>query len=135
MTVADTSVWIDYFNGRVTHQTDFLDSLLGREFVAIGDLIITEVLQGFRSTKNFNIAKKLLVSLTIYEMLGVEMAIKSAENYRKLRQRGITVRNTSDTIIATFCISEGHNLLFSDKDYLPFVKHLGLRPTNPPPVS
>lgn len=135
MTVVDTSVWVDYFNGRATRATNMLDSLLGRKHLAIGDLIIAEVLQGFRSPARFATAKELLLSFTIHEMLGVDLAIQSAENVRILRRRGITVRSTADVIIATFCISDGHDLLFSDKDFLPFVEHLGLCPTDPPPAS
>lgn len=128
MILVDTSVWIDYFNGRDTPQTETLDALLGVEPLAIGDLILTEVLQGFRHDADFRIAKDLLTSLTVAELLGVENALRSAEHYRVLRKRGVTVRKTVDVIIATFCIAEGHALLFSDRDFEPFVTHLGLRP-------
>ena len=127
MIVVDTSVWIDYFNGRATPQTDRLDDLLGSEPLGIGDLILTEVLQGFRSDFDCRMAKELLTSLTLFEMLGVPNAIRSAEHYRLLRKRGITIRKTVDVIIATFCIVENHSLLFSDKDFVPFVEQLNLR--------
>jgi predicted nucleic acid-binding protein len=127
MILVDSSVWIDYFNGRYITQTSKLDELLGTELLAIGDLIMTEVLQGFRNDTDYRIAKQLLTSLTVFNMLGLEIAIKSADNFRKLRKRGITIRKTVDVIIATFCIETGHSLLFSDKDFLPFVEHLGLR--------
>ena len=126
MILVDSSVWVDYFNGRDTPQTAKLDALLGIEPLAIGDLILTEVLQGFRSDADFARAKELLLSLTLFNMLGVENAIRSAEHFRALRKRGITIRKTADVIIATFCIAEGHSLLFSDKDFLPFVEQLGL---------
>jgi predicted nucleic acid-binding protein len=126
MIIVDSSVWIDYFNGRETPETNQLDTLLGVEPLGIGDLIMTEVLQGFRSDKDYQIAKELLTSLTIFEMLGVEFAIKSVDNYRFLRKRGITIRKTTDVIIATFCIESHNPLLFSDKDFIPFVEHLGL---------
>jgi predicted nucleic acid-binding protein len=87
---------------------------------------LTEVLQGFRHDKDYNAACKVFEDVTIFEMLGVKMAIKSAENFRALRKRGITVRKTADVIIATFCINQKLPLLFSDKDFKPFVKHLGL---------
>jgi predicted nucleic acid-binding protein len=99
---------------------------LGIEAIAIGDLILTEVLQGFRSDTGYQTAKELLTSLTIFEMLGLDVALKSVDNYRFLRKRGITIRKTADVIIATFCIENKHSLLFSDKDFLPFVEHLGL---------
>ena len=101
--------------------------MLGTEPIAIGDLILTEVLQGFRRDADFARAKELLLSLTFFNMLGVENAIRSAEHFRALRKRGITIRKTADVIIATFCIAEGHSLLFSDKDFFPFVEQLGLR--------
>lgn len=103
--------------------------LLGVEPLGIGDLILTEVLQGFRADKDkdYETAKRLLTSLSLFSMLGIELAIKSADNFRSLRKRGITVRKTADAIIATFCIEAKPSLLFSDKDFLPFVEHLGLR--------
>jgi hypothetical protein len=126
MIIVDSSVWIDYFNGVETPETNKLDVLLGVEQIAIGDLILTEVLQGFRSDEGYQTAKELLTSLQIFEMLGLNIAIKSVDNYRFLRKRGITIRNTADVIIATFCIENQHPLLFSDKDFIPFVNHLGL---------
>ena len=126
MIIVDSSVWIDYFNGVETPETNKLDVLLGVEQIAIGDLILTEVLQGFRSDEGYQTAKELLTSLQIFEMLGLNIAIKSVDNYRFLRKRGITIRKTADVIIATFCIENQHPLLFSDKDFIPFVNHLGL---------
>lgn len=126
MIVVDSSVWIDYFTGADTPQTDNLDNTLGTKPVAIGDLILTEVLQGFRHDKDYRAARKVFEDVTIFEMLGTQMAIKSAENFRALRKKGITVRKTADVIIATFCIEQKLPLLFSDKDFQPFVKHLGL---------
>jgi len=127
MIVVDTSAWIDYFNGYDTPETAALDLALGEESVAIGDLILVEILQGFRSDQDYRTAKKHLATLQAFEMLGLDMAIKAADNYRKLRKKGLTVRKTADVIIATFCIENKLPLLFSDKDFLPFVKHLRLR--------
>jgi predicted nucleic acid-binding protein len=124
--IVDSSVWIDYFNGTETPETNKLDTLLEVEAIAIGDLILTEVLQGFRSDTEYQTAKDLLTSLTIFEMLGLDIALKSADNYRFLRKRGITIRKTADVIIATFCIQSQNTLLFTDKDFLPFTEHLGL---------
>ena len=131
MILVDSSVWVDYFNGQATRETDFLDDLLGTEPVAIGDLILAEVLQGFRSDSDYEAAKELLASLTIYDLLGAAFAVKTAENYRALRRRGITVRKTVDAIIATFCIERRTLLLYSDRDFDPFVRHLGLKPALP----
>ena len=128
MIIVDSSVWIDFFNGNDTFEADTLDNLLGTQEVAIGDLIILEVLRGFRSDKDFKIAKDHLTSLVQYNMLNSELAMKATEYYRKLRKKGITVRKTADVIIATFCIENNHPLLYSDRDFTPFVEHLGLRP-------
>jgi len=124
--MVDSSVWIDYFKGTINKQTDFLDSALGTQSLCIGDLILTEVLQGFRLDKDYRQARVLLSELTIYEILGVKIAQQSANNFRSLRKRGITVRKTADVIIATFCIEQKLPLLFTDKDFKPFVDHLGL---------
>lgn len=126
MIFVDSSVWIDYFCGRDTPEVNILDGSLGVRDVAVGDLVLTEVLQGFRTDKDYDTAKSLMQELTIFEMLGKAMAIKSAENFRKLRKKGITIRKTADVIIATFCIERGLPLLFSDKDFKPFVTHLKL---------
>ena len=126
MIIVDTSVWIDYFSGADTPEAERLDDTLGVKPVAIGDLILTEVLQGFRHDKDYKAARKVFEDVTIFDMLGTQMAIKSADNFRTLRKKGITVCKTVDVIIATFCIEEKLPLLFSDKDFKPFVKHLGL---------
>jgi len=125
--LVDSSVWIDYFRGKVTAETDKLDALLGKEPLAIGDLILTEVLQGFDDERDFNRVRKLLTSLTVVEIGGLEIAIQAAKNFRILRRRGVTVRKTIDSVIATRCIESGYELLHSDRDFEPFVKHLGLR--------
>jgi predicted nucleic acid-binding protein len=125
--LVDSSVWIDYFRGSVTAQTDKLDGLLGREPLVIGDLILAEVLQGFSTDKDFKQALKFLDPFEVVELGGKDIAIKAARNSRALRMLGITVRKTIDTIIATRCIESGYTLLHSDKDFEPFVMHLGLR--------
>ncbi len=127
MILVDSSVWIDYFSGNGSAEADFLDETLGTRSVAIGDLILTEVLQGFRHDRDYRIAKRLLEELPLFDLLGWSMAIKSAENFRKLRKKGITIRKTADVIIASFCIEHDLPLLFLDKDFRPFVDHLGLR--------
>lgn len=131
MILVDSSVWIDYFRGAMTPQTDKLDSLLGVEPLATGDLILTEVLQGFITDQDFQQAKKLMTSLVTVELAGQDIAIKAAVNFRTLRARGITVRKTIDTVIATHCIESNLILLFSDRDFDPFVQHLGLRSALP----
>jgi predicted nucleic acid-binding protein len=127
--LVDSSVWIDYFNGTSTAQTEKLDGLLGREPVAIGDLILTEVLQGFADEREFNQARRMLTSLMVVELGGQKIAIQAAKNFRALRRRGVTVRKTIDTVIATRCIESGYTLLHNDRDFDPFAKHLSLRVT------
>jgi predicted nucleic acid-binding protein len=124
--LVDSSVWIDYFRGVPTVETDLLDDLLGKEPLAIGDLILTEVLQGFADERDFNQARKLLTSLLVVELGGRSIAVQAAKNFRTLRTLGVTVRKTIDTVIATRCIESGLHLLYSDRDFDPFVRHLGL---------
>jgi predicted nucleic acid-binding protein len=125
--LVDSSVWIDYFTGRSTPAADRLDSLLGEDLVAIGDLMLVEVLQGIRVDKDFRQARDLLLSLTVLNLLDTGIALRSAQNFRRLRRKGITVRKTIDTIIATYCIETELPLLHSDKDFEPFHKHLKLK--------
>jgi predicted nucleic acid-binding protein len=125
--LVDSSVWIDYFKGAVTPQTDKLDALLGHEPLAIGDLNLAEVLQGFANDRDFDTARKMLESLTIVNLGGHEIAVRAAQNFRTLRKLGVTVRKTIDTVIATRCIVSGYELLHSDRDFDPFARHLGLR--------
>ena len=127
MIFVDSSVWIDYFRGASTREADKLDSLLGNEPLATGDLVLTEVLQGFASDGDFNEAQTLLSSLTVIELGGRDIALQAARYYRRLRVLGITVRKTIDTVIATRCIKDDLALLYSDRDFEPFIKHLGLR--------
>jgi predicted nucleic acid-binding protein len=129
--LVDSSVWIDYFRGSPTPQAEKLDSLLGIEPIATGDLILTEVLQGFVTDRDFNQAKKLMTSLVIVDLVGQSIAIQAAKNFRVLRSLGVTVRKTIDTVIATRCIESGLPLLYSDRDFDPFVEHLGLRSALP----
>jgi len=128
MILVDTSVWIDYFNGVENPQTDLLDASIVQGIVAIGDLILLEILQGIRSDREYNQTRQSLSALDQYEMFGKEMAGKCADNYRALRKKGVTIRKTADIIIATFCIENSLPLLFIDRDFIPFVDHLGLEP-------
>ncbi|MCX5826499.1 MAG: PIN domain nuclease [Deltaproteobacteria bacterium] len=126
MILVDSSVWIDYFNGNKTAKSDWLDSSLGNTPIVIGNLILTEVLQGFQSDKDFKIAKDLLSGIPFMSMGGQVLAIESAMNYRFLRSKGVTVRKTIDVIIGTFCIRNQLILLHDDRDFEPMVKFLGL---------
>jgi predicted nucleic acid-binding protein len=127
MILVDSSVWIDYFNGEINPQTEWLDSVLGKIIIITGDLILTEVLQGFKNDRDFQEAKELLSKFSLMELLGEELAAKSAENYRILRKKGVTVNKAIDVMIGTFCIHYDIELLHDDQDFDPLVKHLGLK--------
>jgi hypothetical protein len=125
--LVDSSVWIDYFGASDSPQVALLDSMLGRTPLAVGDLIAAEVLQGVREEREFDWVKSVFDSFTHVDLCDYDLAIKASENYRTLRAKGITVRKTIDTLIATRCIEDGLSLLHSDRDFLPFAVHLGLR--------
>ena len=127
MIVADTSIWIDYVNGVLSEQTDMLDRELEQNRIATGDLIIVEFLQGFCNEKQYQIAKNMMDSLEYHDFVGKEVAVKAAQNFRKLRKKGITVRKTIDVLIATFCIEYGFVLLHNDRDFDPMESILGLQ--------
>jgi predicted nucleic acid-binding protein len=122
----DSSVWIDFFRGAPSAEADRLDALLGREDLIVGDVVLTEVLQGFDRQSDFDTAHNLLTALTVVEVGGRDAAVMAARNFRALRAKGITIRKTVDTLIATRCIIDGFSLLYSDPDFDPFVEHLGL---------
>ena len=127
MIVVDSSVWIDYFNGIGTRETTILDEVLGTEPLLTGDLILAEVLQGFRNARDLRRAREALDTLMFEPMVGRGIALASARNYRALRARGVTVRKTIDMLIATFCMANGHRLLHADRDFAVIAEHLGLQ--------
>ncbi|MCB1678801.1 MAG: PIN domain nuclease [Halioglobus sp.] len=128
MILVDTGIWVGYFNGKANKYSDTLDAALVEGTVVIGDLILLEVLQGFRSDKDYRSAKTKLGTLEQFAMFGHSMVTKCATNYRKLRNNGITIRSTTDVIIGTFCIENEIPLLFQDRDFVPLVEKLGLMP-------
>jgi predicted nucleic acid-binding protein len=127
MILVDSSVWIDYFRRLRTPETERLDAVLGDDEVAIGDLMLTEVLQGFTRDGEFETALRLMSAVPVIDIGGKDVALQAAQNFRYLRTLGITIRKTIDTLIATRCIKDDYALLFSDRDFEPFVEHLGLR--------
>lgn len=127
MILVDSSVWIDYFNGAKTRETNSLNQLLGQQQLITGDIILAEVLQGFRSDKDFHTARTLLALFPCYSLCGPELAVQAAVHFRKLRKKGVTTRKTIDNIIATFCLYNGYSLLHSDRDFEPFQHHFGLK--------
>jgi len=127
MILVDSSVFIDYFNGIINWHTDELNALLGNELVITGDYILAEVLQGFRNDKDYKIAKEIMQSFPCFNICNEELAIKSADNFRYLRRKGITIRKTVDLIIGTFCIENEIELLHNDRDYEPMGQYLNLK--------
>lgn len=126
MILVDTSIWIDFFNGKITTETNLLDNALAEGNVIIGDLITLEILQGIRNDHEYNKTKKALGTLEQFELFGSSMVIECSDNFRSLRKKGLTIRKTADLIIASFCIKNKIPLLYSDRDFIPFSKHLGL---------
>ena len=131
MLVVDTSVWIDYFNAVKNPQTDFLDTILDTTPILIGDLILAELLQGFRHDPDFDKVRRALGQFMQDSMVNPALAVQSARNYRFLRQKGVTVRKTIDSLIATYCIENDHQLLHNDSDFDGYEEHLGLRVMHP----
>ncbi len=131
MLVVDTTVWIDYFNGVENSQTDFLHAVLDKTLILIGDLILAEVLQGFRHDPDFEKVRRTLGKFMQDGMVSPALAVQSARNHRFLRQKGITVRKTIDSLIATYCIENDHDLLHNDSDFDRYEKHLGLQVVHP----
>ena len=127
MIVVDSSVWIDFLNANDTPQALWLRGILGQRAIAIPDLSVTEILQGARSERDLKFILDLIGRVPVIPTTDVHVAVEAARNYRHLRSLGITVRKTIDTLIATRCTMDGHELLHSDRDFDPFVEHLGLR--------
>ena len=127
MILVDSSVWIDYFNGRQNNATDSLDALLSQDTVLMGDLILMEILQGFRKQQDFDTARAYLAELMCCSLCSPELALAGAENYRFLRSKGVTVRKTIDVVIGTWCIVHNIPLLHNDQDFDPLKEHLSLQ--------
>ena len=127
MILVDSSVWIDFFRGTQTAASEKLDRILDTERLYVGDLIVTEVLQGFKNERDIKTAKTILESFTMFQIGGSDIAVQAAQNFRFLRAKGLTVRKTIDTLIATRCVRNGMQLLHSDRDFDHFAAHLGLK--------
>lgn len=131
MTIVDSTVWIDYFRGRETAQTDWLDAHAATDPIGLTDLILCEVLQGVRDERLLPKLRKDLSAFQLFDGGGANVAFAAAANYRALRRRGRTVRGTIDCLIATFCLLNGHSLLHDDRDYDAFEQELGLAVVHP----
>ena len=131
MVIVDTTVWIDYLAGKTNAQTTWLETHADRQRLGLTDLILCEILQGIRTEADVKKVRHELSRFAIFSTGGEDLAVASAQNYRTLRRRGITVRTTIDCLIATFCLREGHPLLHHDSDFNPFETHLGLQVIHP----
>ena len=129
MIVVDSGVWIDYFNAADTPQRATLRNLLarGEAVVVVPDLVLYEVLRGFRHERAYLQAQTLMLSMTVEETGGQGFAHRAAQHFRSLRAVGITVRNSIDVLVATFCIERGYALLHRDRDFNAFEDLRGLR--------
>jgi predicted nucleic acid-binding protein len=125
--VVDTSVWVDHFNGVHTPQVARLCELLGQQPIAVGDLILAEILQGFSTEADASAALAYLQRFDLVEMAGPKIAVESAANFRRLRRLGVTIRKTMDMLIGTYCLVNDHELLHADRDFELLAEHLGLR--------
>jgi len=124
--VVDSSVWIDFLNGRNAPHVRRLRAFLGTDEIIVGDLMLCEVLQGLDSERAAQEVEALLRRFDIVPMAGDAIAIAAARNFRSLRRRGITVRKTIDLLIGTWCIENRRPLLHNDGDFRPMARHLGL---------
>ena len=131
MVIVDTTVWIDYWAGTSTAETDWLDAELDRQRLGVTDIIVCELLQGVKDEAEAATVERELAKLEVFNTGGVELAKAAAQNYRALRRRGYTVRKTIDCVIATFCLREGHSLLHRDRDFDAFERFLGLSVFHP----
>ena len=131
MVIVDTTVWIDYLGGTETAEALWLDRSLSTTRLGLTDLILCEVLQGVRDERRFEETRRGLLRFEVFPAGGSELAVAAARNYRALRSKGLTVRKTIDSLIATFCLLQGHALLHHDADYDAFERHLGLTVIHP----
>jgi len=124
--VVDSSVWIDFLNGRNAPHVRRLRAVLGTDEVIVGDLMLCEVLQGVRGERAAREVEALLQRFEIVPMAGDSIAVAAARNFRSLRRRGITVRKTIDLLIGSWCVENRRPLLHNDSDFRPMARHLGL---------
>ncbi|HEV7878833.1 type II toxin-antitoxin system VapC family toxin [Bradyrhizobium sp.] len=126
MIVVDSSVWIDFLNGRDAPHVERLRAIIGTDEVIVGDLMLCEVLQGLDDERTAREVEGLMRRFEIVHMAGDAIAVAAARNFRSLRGRGITVRKTIDLLIGTWCIENRRPLLHNDSDFHPMARYLGL---------
>ncbi len=133
MILVDSSVWIDFFNGHENAGVERLADLLadGTAPLTMADLVLFEVLRGFRDEQDFNAARRTLAALPVVEIGGEDEAVRAARHYRLLRSRGLTVNSPVDVLLASFCIEHDSALLHNDRDFDALERHAGLRVWRP----
>lgn len=131
MVIVDTTVWIDYLRGTANPETDWLTRELGRQRLALTDLILCEVLQGIPDNRWFVRVQRDLTNLQVFETGGTALALAAARNFQRLRRRGKTVRKTIDCLIASYCLENQHALLHRDRGFDAFEQELGLAVIHP----
>lgn len=117
MILIDTSVWVDFLNGLETAQTKAVESLVkSREDICTCGIVLTEVLQGIKEKKAYEKTKAILSEL-IFLPMAQETFLLAATIYRTCRSKGITIRNSTDCMIAATCMQHGVRLLHNNKDF------------------
>ncbi len=129
--LVDSSVWIDYFNGAATPRTDYLDGILGRAPLAVADLIVMEVLQGFTDEQEWETARAALRKFKTYVLNDSELVSQSTVHQRLLRTKGAPLPGAVECLVATFCIRHNIALLHADPGFEPFERYLGLKLPDP----
>jgi predicted nucleic acid-binding protein len=124
--VVDSSVWIDFLNGRKPPHVRQLLAVMGTDEIIVGDLMLCEVLQGLDNERVAREVEALLRRFEIVPMAGDAIAVAAARNFRSLRRQGITIRKTIDLLIGTWCIENRRPLLHNDSDFRPMARYLGL---------
>lgn len=131
MIVVDSSVWISHFSNVVHPEVELLRQLDEVETILVGDVILIELLKGARSERAVRLIEEQLADFNQVQMLDVDLARRAAANYRSLRSSGVTIRNSIDLIVGTYCLANGHALLHRDRDFDNFERHLGLEVLRP----
>ena len=127
MVLVDTTVWIDFFADRSEPHVAALQELIeNEEDLCLCGVILAEVLQGIRSDADYIETKDYLADLIFLPMRQVTF-VRSAELYRSLRKRGVTIRKPVDCMIAAVAIEHDIRLFHNDRDFDYIAKHSKLR--------
>ncbi len=129
--VADSSVWIDFFNKKTSVEIEHLKALLlsfrWTSPVIVLPIIMHEILQGIENNKHYDVIKENLQGFDYVQYDPYKFSIKAAEIYRSLRRKGVTIRKANDCLIAALCIEFDLSLFHNDKDFDNIAKHTSLK--------